>query len=206
MKTTNKHCEYCNIEFIAKRFDAKFCSGACKQNAYLDRLRNFDEKRKTENLIQQNQIAERINQLEQQLTEAQKKKEAQLQQEQEEQSNYMNKFFETFKHDETERNKKDANKILKGWLEQILAFNQQEETYLFKVKSLCDDIIRFHRGHQFNSLPKDYQHWKFINDTLFPKANNWYNGIKNSRERYITLHLSDELKVKFTHVLSLIDR
>ncbi len=46
MKTTNKHCEYCNIEFIAKRFDAKFCSGACKQNAYLDRLRNFDAEEK----------------------------------------------------------------------------------------------------------------------------------------------------------------
>lgn len=34
-KTTQIICNYCNTPFVARRNDAKFCSGACKQQAYL---------------------------------------------------------------------------------------------------------------------------------------------------------------------------
>lgn len=37
MKITIKYCEYCDKEFEAKRTDARFCSSACKQQAYLQR-------------------------------------------------------------------------------------------------------------------------------------------------------------------------
>lgn len=38
MKTTIKACEQCEKEFEAKRIDARYCSAACKQQAYLHRL------------------------------------------------------------------------------------------------------------------------------------------------------------------------
>lgn len=38
MKQTEITCEFCGAEFIARRTDARYCSGACKQQAYLERL------------------------------------------------------------------------------------------------------------------------------------------------------------------------
>jgi hypothetical protein len=37
-----KECEYCGEEFEASRSDAKYCSGTCKNNAYLARKANPD--------------------------------------------------------------------------------------------------------------------------------------------------------------------
>lgn len=37
MKTTIKACEQCEKEYEAKRIDARYCSAACKQQAYLHR-------------------------------------------------------------------------------------------------------------------------------------------------------------------------
>lgn len=37
MKTTINNCEYCEKQFETKRSDARFCSPACKQQAYLQR-------------------------------------------------------------------------------------------------------------------------------------------------------------------------
>lgn len=204
MKTSIKDCEYCNTEFIAKRSDAKFCSGACKQNAYLERVKGDHEQKKFNTLMQEYQLAERIRQLEHRIIEVQKKKEAQLQQERIEQSTYINNLFANFKNDEIKQHIRNTDKMLKGWLKQLLTFDKEEETYSFKVKSLCNDIICFSHSSRFSDLPEDYQHRKFMNDTLFPKINNWYNEIKYSREKCLALHLSDELKVQFTHVLSLI--
>ena len=205
MKHT-KNCLRCSETFISKRSDAIFCSAACKQNAYLDRMREYVMDKEAESLIQKNQFAETVNQLEQKAIEVKKIKEAQLQQEREAELQSMNEVLEKIKQDETQRNIKDTNGMLKGWIEQLLSFEQKGEVYLFKVKSLCADIIRFIDSSHFANLPKGYKHWEFINHTLLPKVKNWYDAIKNSNERYVHLALSDELKVKFTRVLQLIDR
>ncbi len=205
MKTTPMNCQYCQNPFEAKRTDAKFCSGACKQNAYLDRMKDYTKQKETNNLLQKNQFAETVNQLEQKVIEVKKIKEAQLQREQEAQLQSINEVLEKIKQDETQRNIKNTNGMLKGWIEQLLSLEQQEEVYLFKVKSLCADIIRFTDSSHFTNLPKGYKYLEFINHTLSPKVKSWYDGIKNSNERYIHLALSDELKVKFTRMLGQID-
>jgi hypothetical protein len=38
MRETLLTCEICGNDFLAKRSDAHYCSGACKQQAYLQRL------------------------------------------------------------------------------------------------------------------------------------------------------------------------
>jgi len=205
MKTTPMNCQYCQTSFEAKRTDAKFCSGACKQNAYRDRMKVYAMETEIERLLQKNQFAQTINQLEDQVIKLRQKKEVQMQQERAMQLKSMNKILITIKQDAAERNIKDTNKMLKGWLEQLLSFGQQEEIYLFKIKSFCDDIIRFANSSYFTDLPQGYTHLSFINETLLPKVKGWHDTIKDSKDCCIHLQLSDELKVKFTAILDFID-
>lgn len=74
MKITKRACKSCKTEFRARRSDAKYCSGACKQNAYLDRIKNFVVPLEPEKPFQKNRLTERINELDRQLTELLKNK------------------------------------------------------------------------------------------------------------------------------------
>jgi hypothetical protein len=46
MKETECVCRNCKKPFLAKRSDTKYCCGACRQDAYLQRYASFEKKEK----------------------------------------------------------------------------------------------------------------------------------------------------------------
>ncbi|MCE9538625.1 MAG: hypothetical protein K8R85_05330 [Bacteroidetes bacterium] len=212
MKITNKQCEYCNNEFKAKRTDAKFCSGACRQGAYLERIDNYYNNRNNENhneaIRREVLFAESEKRKENQIAQIKRNKqdqEAKMQEKIDGFKNVMNEAIENIKLMATKRIVDDANKLLKECLTQLLEFEQQDETPLYKVNWLCERITGFTNDRYYTTLPSDYKHFGFIENVLVPKMVKWYQGLKYSRERRVNVVLSDELKAKFTDVLSEID-
>ncbi|MGQ0828760.1 MAG: hypothetical protein ACT4ON_10230 [Bacteroidota bacterium] len=205
MKPTPMNCQYCQTPFGAKRNDAKFCSASCRQNAYLDRMKQNAKRKEAEQLSAKNQFSERINALETHLSELKQIQAAKLQQQREAQLQSISRTLGTIKHNETQRKIKETNGIVKEWLKQLLSFDQQNNISLFRLKFLCSDIIRFCDGN-FSHLPPNYPHLHFINHTLLPKVKSWYENIKDSKEIYIDLQLSDGFKTEILHLFTVIDK
>ena len=215
METINYNCDNCDKEFQAKRLDAKFCSGACKQNAYRERIKFKNEQHEADLLWEQAEFAannfrkkdkssagwkglkQKIEELENENDEKQKLAI-------EESRKLTSELFKSFEDDIIRGKIDNANTILKEWLQQLLEFDQEEETPLYKAKYLFEKIIKS-GSYTFYDLPNDYKYLPFINHTLIPKAKNWYDAIKDSRERYVSIALSMELNQTFTDILYEID-
>lgn len=204
MKTFTKHCESCNTEFLAKRFDAKFCSGACKQQAYLERIMIQNEQLEVNKFREQTELSDQLVRLTKEFEELKKVRETQQNQAVAETYKLMNETFKKYENEAIKEKIDNANKALKGWLQQLLEFNGQEGTAIYKIKSLFEDIIRS-GSCVFYNLPNDYKYLPFITNTLIPKVKKWYDEIKYSRERYINLGLPQEAMRKFTDILYEID-
>ena len=197
MKTTTKYCQYCYKEFVATRSDAKFCDPLCKQNAYNERIKIKQEQLEADAQQAQAEKSAQLKELTKKMEELKQVREAQENQAISETHQLMNETFKKYESEAIEEKIDKANKILKGWLQQLLEFDQQDGASVHKVKSLFEAIIRS-GSYTFYDLPNDYKYLSFINNRLIPKVKNWYDVIRYSREQYIDLGLPKEAKREFT--------
>src|ERR1035437_1266890 len=186
MKTTQKYCEHCEKGFEAKRLDAKFCSGACKQQAYNHRLKTQQNKRVVIEQQEQDVCTAKQIILEKQIAELKKTKETERVRRIDMLGKQMDEMFQKIKVDAIKSNIKNANYILKGWLQKLLDFDRKEETSIYIVKFLFEEIMN-PINYAFKDLPLDYKYSPFLNNILIPKATIWYNEIKYTNDRYISI-------------------
>ena len=198
MKTTQKNCENCGKQFEAKRADAKFCCPNCKQNAYVEREKLRKEQVDADKLQVKAENSAKLKELQAELEELEKVKEAEQQLAYEEGYRRMNESLKKYESDAIKERIEKANKILKGWLQQLIEFDKEDGTSVHKIKSLFEAIIRSD-SYTFYDLPSDYKYFPFINNSLIPKVKNWYNEVRYSRERCIDLGLPKDAKKEFTN-------
>lgn len=209
MDTSIINCQHCDKEFTAKRADAKFCSNACRQQAYLERGKSYLENEKQisrpeipsvpENetlLALRNEIKE-IKQT--QLAETKRIQEARILEEIGELQKRVEETIEKQKMNLINEAINKTNCLLKKWITQLLEFDRQEETSLDKVKWLCNEITQFNEFDK-GALPGDYEHLGFIENILGPKAKSWSSEIRNVRYGCVNLQLSGELKNKLINL------
>jgi hypothetical protein len=98
----------------------------------------------------------------------------------------------------------EANRILREWIEQLIQFDEEDASSLYKVKSLFEQIIKSGTD-VFSIFPKDYKYLSFINHILIPKAKNWLDVVGYSSERYVNIVLPIKLKQKLVAMLYEID-
>ena len=200
MKTTTKYCQYCYKEFVATRSDAKFCDPLCKQNAYNERIKIKQVQLEADAQQAQAEKSAQLKELTKKMEELKQVREAQENQAISETHQLMNETFKKYESEAIEEKIDKANKILKGWLQQLLEFDEQDGTSVYKIKFLFETIIRS-GTYTFYDLPNDYKYFPFINQILIPRVKNWYDAVKYSRERYIDIGLQKEEKRKFTDIL-----
>lgn len=208
MKTVIINCQYCEKEFTAKRADAKFCNNACRQQAYLERGKSYfeNEKQVSQQSIHENKKAvlalrNEIKEIQETLlSETQRIQEPRILEEIGELQKRVEENIKKQRMSSINEAIDKTNGLLKKWISQLLEFDRQEEISLDKVKRICDEITLFNEFDKCN-LPDDYQHLGFIENILVPKAKSWSDEIKYMRDRYINLHLSEELKNKLVDLL-----
>lgn len=201
MKTTITNCQYCNTEFTAKRTDVKFCSNACRQQAYLDR--NYRPGKKSQQTLEakEAQLCAQKKAEEAQLAEVQRLLEAQSQKQYEDLSKSTIEYLEKKKSDSINAIVDRVNNLLKKWITQLLEFDQQEGISLRRIKWLCDEINNFSMFDKAK-LSNDYKHLHFIENILTPKVKNLYKELRITREQYVSLHLAEELKSQLRDTLA----
>ncbi len=204
MKITTKNCQCCHYEFQAKRSDAKFCSGACKQYEYLKREKSKIIQNESEKVQIETELSDRLRELQKKIAELVEEREAKKQLQIDEHKKIFEETLEKIRNDRIQSEMVYANSILKGWFLKLLDFDDQKEVYKYKVKSFYEGMINSY-DNTFASLSIEYKYLPFINYTLIPKVKRWYEKLNHLGERYISIELSTEFRKEITDILSEID-
>lgn len=200
MKVHTKQCEYCAKEFQTLRSDTKFCSGACKQGAYNQRVRLEILKAKEQPLQMKKEREERldaiINSIDAKINQSQAVPPSLI----ETMRSDFEKTLNQLRQDAEDRKVNDANQRLKECLKQIFEYSEYEEISCRKILFLFEKIER-QLGTRIYSLPDNYKFSGFINDTLFPCIAIWENEVNSYEERTTRFDLPKLVAAKFRDIL-----
>lgn len=198
------HCQHCGKEFSTRRSDAKFCSNACRQQGYLGRIADYNnrvyEQQFQADQEKQGQSDTYNAELQSLQQERQALNESRARKEIEDMCKSIDSRLKRWDMELQEAAIVKTNELLKGWISKLLEFDRQSETSLDKAKWLYYEITRFNE-HDKAKLPADYQHLGFIVNILVPKITAWNDQAKNIRDRYINFQLAGNLKKQLADLL-----
>lgn len=216
MNTNILVCQQCGEEFIVIRYDAKYCSSACRQAAYYLRVRNFRAEELRNNNAYAQMMLDKFN-----AAQAHKRGMAgasnssnlvrgQIENKKVEVDNAMNapadglsKMFEAFeqkmKEDKVQRDTERANKRLKEALAKLIECTQEEEISTLRLKFSLSSIERKLSTSYFTP-PENYKYTSFVSNELMPRVTRLLKLVNKEESRKIRLDLSEEFETRIREV------